>query len=60
MPLHISFHEFEQSVCAGGCSENRQEACHATALLEELHGEEPTEAKVYMEMTGGVEVETLG
>lgn len=60
MPLHVSFHEFEQSVCEGGYSENRQEAGHATALLEGLHGNESIEAKVHMEMTGGVEVETLG
>lgn len=50
---YVSLHEFEQSVHAGGCSENRQEGDHATALLEGLHGNKPTKAKVQMEITNG-------
>lgn len=55
MPPHVSFYDFSQSVL----TENRQEGNHETALLESLDENEPTKAKVQMELSMS-EIWTLG
>lgn len=56
--LHLSFYEFEQSVLAGGCSENKQEGDHRTALFEDNDGHEPSKARTnedgYQSDSGGL------